>query len=209
MVDLKSDIQIIKSYFNNLRDVLYHLIVDNDITEGFLNYDTQLSKYQLKDGKTKKANLLKDLDLIDCMISGNIASSRLFGCELDGCQIEDSSFVIHNETKNSKITNCDLNPNNDFTDCYIDARDRDINCKIDGGIIRSGYIGNEAEVSDETEVVSDLMDAKGKKDKMTGRELFIDRNDTDEKDVKNGFIDLNDKKASFNIIKPITNRNTY
>lgn len=206
-IDLRNDPQIIKSYFNTLRDVLYHIIVDNGITSGFLNYDSQISKYQLKDGKSNKANLLKDLDLVDCTISGNISNCRLFGCKLDGCQIEDSSFVSNNDVLNSKITNCDLNPGSEFSYCYIDARDKEVNCKVIGGIIRSGYISKSAEVSDETEIIPDLLDAKGKKDKMIARNQFMDRNYTDSKG-NNDFMNLNDKEPEFNINKITPSRNT-
>ena len=206
-IDLRNDPQIIKSYFNSLRDILYHIIVDNGISSGYLNYDTQISKYQLKDGKTNKANLLKELDLIDCTISGNISHCRLFGCKLDGCQIEDSSFVANNDVMNSKVTNCDLNQGSEFSHCYIDARDKDVNCKIIGGIIRSGYIGRGAEVSDTTEIIPELLDAKGKKDKMSGRNEFIDRNYSDSKS-DDEFLNLNDKDAEFNANKLYPNRNS-
>lgn len=207
-IDLRNDPQIIKSYFNSIRDILYHVIVDNGITEGYLNYDTQISRYQLKDGKTKKANLLLDLDLIDCEISGNIARCRIFGCELDGCQVEDSSFVTNSDVKSSKITSCDLNVGNKFVNCYIDAKDKDVNCEIEGGILRSGFIGKAAEISDTTEIVSELLDAKGKKDKMTSRNLFPDRNYPEVESPDDEFLDLNDKKASFNPEKIYPSRNT-
>ena len=207
-IDLKNDPQIIKSYFNSIRDVLYHIIVDNGISTGYLNYDTQISKFQLKDGMTTKANLLKDLDLIDCRISGNICKCRIFGCELDGCQIEDSSFVTASETRNSKITDCDLNPGNEFINCYIDAKAKDVNCKIEGGILRSGYIGPGADISKTTEIVSDELDAKGKKDKMSDRNIFTDRNYPDSEGPKEEFLNLNDKKATFNIDKLYPSRNS-
>jgi hypothetical protein len=194
MIDLKSSPQIIKSYFNTLKDMIYHLVVDNGITDCYLNYDTELSKFQIKDAQTKKANLLKDLDIIDSRISGNISNCRIFGSDLAGCQVEDSSFVINSNVINSKVTNCDLNPNNTFENCYIDSREKEISCKVIGGIIRSGYISDSAEISDETEVVSDMLDAKGKKDKMANQDLFPDRNYPDAAHPDEGFVNLNDKK---------------
>ena len=207
-VDLKNDPQIIKSYFNDIRDILYHLIVDNGISSGYLNYDTQISKYQMKDGITDKANLLKNIDIIDCEISGNIANCRIFGSKLDGCQIENSSFVSNNDIKNSKISDCDLNPSNYFENCYIDAKDKDINCKVVGGIIRSGYIGRGADISTTTEIVPETMDAKGKKDKMIQGSFFPDRNYPELPEPDDEFIDLNDKKPSFDINTLHTSRNT-
>jgi hypothetical protein len=194
MVDLINSPQTLKTYFNTIKDMLYHLIVDNGISDCFLNYDTELSKFQLKDAKTKTANLLKDIDIIDSQISGNISNCRIFGSDLNGCQIEDCSFVINSDVYNSKLTNCDLNPNNTFENCYIDSRDKEINCKVIGGIIRSGYIADTAEISETTEVVPELMDAKGKKDKMSNQDLFPDRNYPDAAHPDDDFVNLNDKK---------------
>ena len=209
-IDLKNDIQTLKSFFNSIKDILYHLIVDNGITSGYLNYDTQISRFQLKDGITSRANLLKELDLIDCEITGNIANCRIFGSKLDGCQIEDSSFVSNTTTMNSKITDCDLNPTNHFENCYIDAKGKDINADVEGGIIRSGFIGPQASISDSTEIVPDELDEKGKKDKMMSRGLFMDRNYPESNLPEEEPIDLNDMKNRFDAsgLQPNRNSNT-
>lgn len=208
LVDLKEDMQILKSYFSVIRDVLFDLIVENDVTSGYLNYDTQISKFQLKDANTEKANLLRDIDIVDCVIKGNVSNCRLFGCILDNCQVEDSSFVINNNVKDSKISFSDLNIGNFFENCYIDSKEKEINCEVKGGIIRSGYIGSLAEISEETEVVSDALDAKGKGDKMKGRSIFTDRNYVDVEKPVTGFADMNsNKKTTFLIDKWFRNKN--
>ncbi len=61
MVDLRSDPQILRSFFLTIREVLYDIIVENNIKEGVINYDSTLGKFQLKDIKTPRAYLLKDL----------------------------------------------------------------------------------------------------------------------------------------------------
>ena len=65
MVDLRADPQILRSFFLNIREVLYDVIVENNIKEGLLNYDSTLGKFQLKDVKTPKAYLLSDYDILD------------------------------------------------------------------------------------------------------------------------------------------------
>ena len=47
MVDLKADPQILRSFFLNMREVLYDLIIENGIKEGLVNYDSALGKFQL------------------------------------------------------------------------------------------------------------------------------------------------------------------
>ncbi len=200
-VDLREDLQIIKTYFHELKDVLYNLIVDNQITTGFLNYDTQIARYQLKDAETKSANIIKNLDLIECKLEGNIAKCRLFGCEIKNCQIEDSNFVMNNDIFDSKMTDCDLGFSNKISNSYIDSKDREIGCEVTGGVIRSGYVTSTAIISPETEVISSTGDAKGKGkgkgDKMIKTEIFPDRNEDSFLSGRERFTNLNDKLPSY------------
>ena len=211
-VDLREDLQIIKTYFNEVKNFLYSLIVDNGITEGFLNYDTQIARYQLKDGRTKTANLLKDLDLIECDIEGNIARCRIFGCKLDSCQIEDSQFVMNNDIKDSKILDCDLSFSNNVINSYIDSKEREISCDVEGGVIRSGYITKLAVISDSTEIISNSADAKGKDKgkgkggKMIKATIFPDRNHEDITRL-DPFEDLNKRRPAFSVNKLYKNNN--
>ena len=213
-VDLMEDLQIIKTYFHDIKDILYSLIVDNNITSGFLNYDTQISRYQLKDAETKRANMLSNMDLVECKIEGNISSCRLFGCELNSCQIEDSPFIMNNTVKDSKIIDCDLQFSNHSINCYIDSKDREISCEVEKGIIRSGYITKIASISDDTEVIGAISDAKGKDkgkgkgSKMLAPQVFPDRNEETSIPGGNPFPDLNDRRPSFSYNKFMNNRIT-
>ena len=169
-IDLREDLQGIKTYFESIKEILYSLIVDNQITRGFLNYDTQVSRYQLKDAETQRASIIKDIDLIECKIEGNISNCRLFGCEIKNAQIDNSGLIMKNEISDSKIIDCDLLPSNTIINSYIDCRDKEISCEVEGGIIRSGYITKIAHISSTTEVIYDDADGKGKyKDKYKGK----------------------------------------
>lgn len=178
MVDLRSDPQILRSFFLNIREVLYDLIIENNITEGLVNYDSNLGKFQLREVKTSKAYLLKDYDILESEIIGNILNCKLFSCKIEDSTIEDSDLITANEVSRSKIMYTDIMYNNTVTDCYIDNKVKEINCDVNGGIIRSGYIGDLAVVSKETEIIKDPEDDK----KMKGsskKMLFPDRNDKD------------------------------
>jgi hypothetical protein len=176
MIDLRRDPEILKSFFINLRDVLYDIIVENGITEGLVNYDSNLGKYQLKDVNTPRAYLLDGYDIINSTIAGNLINCRFIGCKLRNSTVEDSDFINGNEILKSKILYSDLMFSNAVHDSYIDNKDKEINCEVYGGIIRSGYIGKLSTISEETEIVGDDSDDK----KMKGSRkkiLFPDRND--------------------------------
>ena len=180
LVDLKSDQQIIKSYFNQIREVLYDVIVENGITKGYLNYDTQLTRFQLKDAETTQAYLLRDMDLIECKIAGNIYNCRLFGCEIESGNLENCDVITNNKISKSKLSKCELRFTNDINDSYIDNGEKEINCSVNGGIIRSGFIGQLAFISDETEIVEEKPDGKKKSGIQISQE-FKDRNYPDAK----------------------------
>jgi hypothetical protein len=176
MVDLKSDPQIVRTFFLTIREILYDIIVDNGIKEGMINYDSSLGKFQLKDVKTTRAYLLKDYDILNSEIAGNILNCRLFSCDLNDCAIEDCDLVTNNEIKRSKIMYSDIMFSNVVHETYIDNKEKEINCEVFGGIIRSGYIGKLATISPETEIVNDAEDDK----KMKGsskKKGFPNRND--------------------------------
>ena len=141
-----------------------------------INYDSSLGKFQLKDVKTTRAYLLKDYDILNSEIAGNILDCRLFSCDLNDCAIEDCDLVTNNEIKRSKIMYTDIMFSNVVHDTYIDNKEKEINCEVFGGIIRSGYIGKLATISPETEIVKDAEDDK----KMKGsskKKGFPNRND--------------------------------
>jgi hypothetical protein len=176
MVDLRSDPQILRSFFINIREVLYDLIVENGITEGLVNYDSTLGKFQIKNAKTNRAYLLKDYDVLESEITGNLYNCRIFNSKLKDCSMEECDLISNNEIYNSKIMVSDLMFTNVVHDTYIDNKDKGINCEVFGGIIRSGYIGKLATISPETEVITDVEDDKKLKGSMRKKE-FPNRND--------------------------------
>jgi hypothetical protein len=194
MVDLKSDPQILRSFFIKIREVLYDLIVENGISEGLLNYDSNLGKFQIKNTKTNRAYLLKNYDILESDITGNIFNCRIFNSTLKDCSLEECDLITSNDIYNSKIMISDIMFTNVVHDSYIDNREKEINCEVFGGIIRSGYIGKIATISPETEVIEDAGDDKKLKGSMRKRP-FPDRNDGVTKHEHPLFKDNNSKPS--------------
>lgn len=194
MVDLRSDPQILRSFFINIREVLYDLIVENNIKEGLVNYDSTLGKFQIKDVKTPRAYLLKDYDVLDSEITGNIFNCRLFNCKINDSSLEDCDLITNNELNRCKVMTSDLYFTNTVHDTYIDNKEKEINCEVFGGIIRSGYIGKLATISPETEVVKDGGDDKKLKG-SSKKKHFANRNDNDSLSTHSRFSDNNSKPS--------------
>lgn len=153
MINLKSELETIKTHFLNIRDELYYLIINNNITEGIINYDSDIGKFQLKNIKTNKAYNLENCDIIESEISGILSNCRIFLSKINNSKLENCIIVSGNEIQNSKIINSEIMYNNILKDCYIDNKLKEINGEIDGGIIRSGNIGELAFLSEKTEII--------------------------------------------------------
>ena len=194
MVDLRADPQILRSFFLNIREVLYDIIVENNIKEGLLNYDSTLGKFQLKDVKTPKAYLLSDYDILDSEISGNLFNCRLYNTKLNDSTMEECDLLSNNEINRSKILVSDLYFTNSVHESYIDNKDKEINCEVFGGIIRSGFIGKLATISPETEIVNE--DGDDKKLKGSSRkQQFPNRNEGDDLSKPVRFADNNSRPS--------------
>lgn len=194
MVDLRSDPQILRTFFLNIREVLYDLIVENNIKEGMINYDSNLGKYQLKEVKTSRAYLLKDYDILESEIAGNLFNCRIFSSKITDCTLEDCDLINGNEIYRSKIMYSDVMFSNVVHDSYIDNKSKEINCEVFGGIIRSGFIGQLATISPETEIVKDAEDDKKMKGSSKKR-LFPNRNDFQDSPLPTIFKDNNAKPS--------------
>lgn len=170
-VDMKGDPEIIKAYWLTLREVLFDLIVQSGLREGHLNFDTDVSIFQLRDGKMKKANHVKDMEVFDCEISGTISNCSLYSCKINSSRIENCKLMETNEVTNSKLQKCTIKEDNYLNNCYIENPGEMIDGKIDGGVIRKGIIGKNAVISKHTLVVSAKMDGD-KKDHESYQESF-------------------------------------
>jgi hypothetical protein len=194
MIDLRSDPQILRTFFLNLREVLYDIIVENNVKEGLVNYDSNLGKYQLKNIKTTRAYLLKDYDILESEITGNLLNCRIFSTKIYDSSLEDCDLITSNDIYRSKIMYSDIMFSNSVHDSYIDNKSKEINCEVFGGIIRSGYIGKLSTLSPDTEVVKDAEDDK----KMKGsskKMLFPNRNDVQSQRLDDIFKDNNTKPS--------------
>lgn len=194
MVDLRSDPQILRSFFINLREVIYDLIVENNIKEGEINYDSNLGKYQIRGVKTSKAYLLKNYDILESEISGNLLNCRIFSSDISDSTLEDCDLINNNEIYRSKIMYTDVMFSNVVHDSYIDNKEKEINCEVFGGIIRSGFVGPLSTISPETEIVQDPEDDKKMKGSSKKR-MFPNRNDHKHTPLETIFKDNNEKPS--------------
>jgi len=150
-VDLKGWDENIKTYFTVIRDKVFDLIVEANITSGYFNYDTTTGRYQLKEARSRNAFLISDMDLILCDIkNGTVKNCNIHSCEIKKSHLEDCNVVAGSTISSSKLKSTIVDFTNELNDCFIDCEGKNINCKIKGGVIRAGNLGENSEVSEET-----------------------------------------------------------
>jgi len=150
-VDLKGWDENIKTYFTVIRDKVFDLIVEANITSGYFNYDTTTGRYQLKEARSRNAFLISDMDLILCDIkNGTVKNCNIHNCEIKKSHLEECNVVAGSTITSSKLKSTIVDFTNELNDCFIDCEGKNINCKIEGGVIRAGNLGENSEVSEET-----------------------------------------------------------
>jgi hypothetical protein len=170
-VDLRGELEVLKTYWVHIREQLFNLIVNCGMKKGLLNYDADVGKYQLKDSVVTKSFDLVGMEVFDSKIGGNVSGCDLYRCVISNAHITDSNLYAGNIVTKSKVINTPIHLYNECKDCYIDNKKLLINGKIEGGVIRSGDIAATANVSKETEIIDQLV--QGEKGDKPGLALGI------------------------------------
>jgi hypothetical protein len=152
MIDLKTADNIIEMYYVKLKDTLFELITESNLTEGLINYDSDTGRIQLKDANLKKCFSVTGIDLVDCTIDGNIKSCDLFNCDVNNSSIIQSNLFNYTKVKGSKIKDSYINTNSNLKDCYVFGKMTVFSGNMEGGIFREGRATKHANFKD-TEVV--------------------------------------------------------
>ena len=152
-VDLDENPQILKSKYVKFRDQIFDLLANSDITEGELNYDSELSKIQAKNLKGHIFEIY-DWEFIDCDLTiGYAEDCNFFECKLENSSINRSNVYRYSNVKKSKIEDTYINRTCEIIDSFIHGNVSTIDGKIVRGKIIGGRIGNHARISPETEAI--------------------------------------------------------
>lgn len=154
-VDLKNSDQLMTTYWDEYRKVLFDLIYKNGLKSGYVNLDIDLHRYQVKEGVFERPWRLENYDLVDCKIkNSNLEECTLIGCKVDSSQISFCELVMDNKIEDSKIKSCVIKTlHNDFSNCYIDNLPHNVKGNIVNCIIRSGSLSDMSTVDSKTTMV--------------------------------------------------------
>lgn len=152
MVDLQELEPVIKLQWDRIKDRIVSMLVNGGMTEGVINYDSDLGSIQVKDGKFPVCYELREVDLVDCEVNGNVFNANLYNCKITRSTIEQCNIYQGSEISDSKIHSSYVHASCTATNCYIFGRDGIFKGKAVGGIFREGMIDDNTRF-DGTEVV--------------------------------------------------------
>ena len=152
LVDLTDNEQVIGVQWNRFKHKVLELLANGSMEAGIINYDSDYSKVQVKDGIFKTAYLLNDFEFVNCELSGNIENSGIYGGKVEGAQVLRSQFYQGCEVKDSKVESSYVHGSCTLTNCYVFGKDGIFKGKMVGGIFREGGVGPYARF-DDTEIV--------------------------------------------------------
>lgn len=163
-VDLKNDPRIVESNYLNIRESLFDLITFGKMAKGFINYDTDSKRVQLKDSSLKEGFGIHDIDLINCSIESELTNCLLVNCKVRSSHLTECKIVTENDIRYCHVEDClfEKGGSNRIDLSYIKSSPESIiYANLNECIVRSGIISLESQVDSKTEVLSGT--AKGSK----------------------------------------------
>lgn len=153
LVDLQDHDQIIKMHWPRIKQQVMNLIVNGGLEKGVVNYDTDISKVQIKDGKFGISYLLENCEFFDCEVGGNIERSNFYSSNVKGANLVRCNLYSGTKIKESKVESSYVHGSCEVINCYVFGKDGIFKGRMTGGIFREGMIGPNARF-EETEIVT-------------------------------------------------------
>ena len=153
LVDLNSSQQIVEMYYPKIREDIFKLITQAGLKKGWINYDSDIGRLQLKDADLPRCFALEGIDIIDCKVSGNITKCDIFSSDINDSSIKECNIFASSLIKGSKIEDSYVNRSVVAEDCFIYRVRRVFSGEMAGGVFRKGKVTNHARISSDTDII--------------------------------------------------------
>ena len=151
--DLNSDNIEMDVIFPAIKDKLFDIVVRCGIKDAEINYDSDISKLQLKNIETKKCYHLNGVDIVD----SELTNCTVRNCDLYDTKVEKSSIIKSNlfgyaDCKDCKIRDSFVSMNIKLKDCNVSGPLGKMGGMMKGGSLRdTTVITSIAEISDDVD----------------------------------------------------------
>ena len=111
-VDLDNDKSNVNLIFPSIKEKLFNLVICNNIKEATINYDSDISRLQIKDVDLVKCYHLEGIDIVECDIRNcNVKKCDIYDCEIEDSFINDCNLFGYCDCVESKFKNCFISNN--------------------------------------------------------------------------------------------------
>jgi hypothetical protein len=152
-VNASDDTNLINSFYDRFYDRLFDLLHNSEeISGGTINYDSERDKLEIVEATINGLIISNNLEFIDCSISNaNIINSTIIDSEIANSHLH--ACVLHDtKATKCKVSNCKALDNTILKDCYL--METYINGRVEGGVIRSGKLGPDGDISKKTKLMT-------------------------------------------------------
>lgn len=153
-LDLKQHDETIDMFWSSIKTQVVKLIAEGGMTEGFINYDTDRSKVQIKDGVLLGAHGLEGYEFVDCTFGGEAILSDFYRCKIKGSDLQRSNLYQSSHATGSKIQSCYTHSSCTLDDCYVFGTDSVFKGTMNAGIFREGSYSKQFASFNKTEIVN-------------------------------------------------------
>lgn len=153
-VDLKSESEVIKAQWHQLRDPLFKLIFESGFKKGKFNWDSERGTYQIKEADLRGTKIT-GLDVLKCDITGSILENvHLWNNKIQNSRVKNATAVSKNDLQESYMENTRIDRNNKVSKSYIRNNGEIINCSVDDSIIFNAGIGKSAKLEESCTLIN-------------------------------------------------------
>jgi len=169
-VDLKTSVQGIKAYWQIIRKPLFEMIVNGGLREGLFNYDAELGRFQLKNGKVSGTSIT-NMDLLKCELSGVVENCTLLNCNLTKARVYNSKFISGNKMELSYLEGVSVNKGNEITKCIVENNEEIVDCHLVETICKFATPGKHLTADEKSTVIVKEMPLPAPSDAIKVKEV--------------------------------------
>lgn len=158
--DLNGDNMDIDIVFPAIKDKLFDIVVKNDIKEAEINYDSDVSRLQLKNIEVRKCYHISGVDIVD---------SELTNCTIRDCDIYDTNIDKSSVVKCNLFGYADCKDSR-FVDSFVSRNIKLKNCRVTGALGKMGGVMKGGSLKDTT-IISSMADIDDDVEKTNVNEI--------------------------------------
>lgn len=153
-VDQDDSIIIVKTYYSQIYDDIYELIMNiYNLNNCIINYNTDDKSIELVDADFKTILNIENIKFVNCIInSGRFINCEFVSCEVKNAHIYDSD-IKDSDIFNSKLDTTNVDESTKISECYFYGGV--LNGLMDGGVFRLGKLGELGVIEKNVKIIND------------------------------------------------------